>query len=305
MMEKCINNFNEWANVWLNDYKKGTVRESTFNTSYKRIVEMYILPEHINDNFSDITALRIRRIFNRLSGLYSKSTLNKIKICYNGIFNSAIENNLCTRNPVQFIKPVSDKDFSQKRTYAQDEVDDILKYCPKHIYGHYIYILLEMGLRASELCGLMWSDFDFENRTLQIMRACTAVNGKSHIDSTKNRSSHRTLPMSKPLTDYLLNIEKNSCFVVPTKSDRNKTMTPSQFSKSYYKNFFESCLMHHKKDFYLTPHELRHTCGTLLYNKSLDIYAVSKFLGHSNITITSKLYVHENVEVLRKSLGIS
>lgn len=53
----------------------------------------------------------------------------------------------------------------------------------------------------------------------------------------------------------------------------------------------------------LSPHELRHTCGTLLYARTKNIYAVSKFLGHANINITAKIYVHNDVDTLRESLG--
>jgi integrase len=50
------------------------------------------------------------------------------------------------------------------------------------------------------------------------------------------------------------------------------------------------------KDKWLTPHELRHTCGTLLYQETKDIYHVSRFLGHSDIGITTKIYVHSIIQ---------
>ena len=52
-----------------------------------------------------------------------------------------------------------------------------------------------------------------------------------------------------------------------------------------------------------TPHEYRHTCGTLLYRRTKNIYAVAKFLGHSDVVITTKIYVHNDVEALRADLS--
>ena len=43
------------------------------------------------------------------------------------------------------------------------------------------------------------------------------------------------------------------------------------------------------------PLELRHTCGPLLYARTKNIYAASKFLGHANINLTAKIYVHSDV----------
>jgi site-specific recombinase XerD len=35
------------------------------------------------------------------------------------------------------------------------------------------------------------------------------------------------------------------------------------------------------------PHTMRHTCATLLLKKGIDIYTVSKHLGHADISTTS------------------
>ncbi|KQP51105.1 hypothetical protein ASF41_13020 [Methylobacterium sp. Leaf111] len=42
----------------------------------------------------------------------------------------------------------------------------------------------------------------------------------------------------------------------------------------------------------LTIHDLRRTAGARMYRATGDIYAVSKFLGHANVAITQKHYVH-------------
>ena len=42
----------------------------------------------------------------------------------------------------------------------------------------------------------------------------------------------------------------------------------------------------------MTTHELRHTFGTFLINNHVDIYRVSKILGHSSIKVTESVYLH-------------
>ena len=54
---------------------------------------------------------------------------------------------------------------------------------------------------------------------------------------------------------------------------------------------------------YLVPHELHHTFGTVLREKGVDIYTISKVLGHSDVGITGKIYVHNNLDVLRKNMN--
>lgn len=53
---------------------------------------------------------------------------------------------------------------------------------------------------------------------------------------------------------------------------------------------------------FLTLHELRHTYGTVLREKGVDIYSISKLLGHASIEVTAKIYVHNDLEVLRSAI---
>lgn len=50
-------------------------------------------------------------------------------------------------------------------------------------------------------------------------------------------------------------------------------------------------------------HEMRHTYGTLLRERNVDIYTIQKVMGHSDIEMTDK-YIHDDVEVLRKALNV-
>ncbi len=43
---------------------------------------------------------------------------------------------------------------------------------------------------------------------------------------------------------------------------------------------------------HITPHDLRHTAGTLMLRKGVPVEVVSKILGHADIAITYKVYRH-------------
>ncbi|GHU75242.1 hypothetical protein FACS1894188_05660 [Clostridia bacterium] len=42
----------------------------------------------------------------------------------------------------------------------------------------------------------------------------------------------------------------------------------------------------------LSLHSLRHTFGTLLFTKKIDIKTISALLGHSTVDITYNTYIH-------------
>ena len=54
----------------------------------------------------------------------------------------------------------------------------------------------------------------------------------------------------------------------------------------------------------LSPHELRHTYGTTLRENGVDISTIQKVMGHSDISVTAAIYVHNDLEVLRREMKL-
>ena len=50
-------------------------------------------------------------------------------------------------------------------------------------------------------------------------------------------------------------------------------------------------------------HDLRHTFATRLAQKGVDIYKISKLLGHASITMTQR-YTHHCLESLREGIEV-
>ena len=55
----------------------------------------------------------------------------------------------------------------------------------------------------------------------------------------------------------------------------------------------------------LTPHELRHSFGSILYERGVDIVTISKLMGHANVQTTVGLYVHDNEELNRQAINMA
>ncbi len=54
----------------------------------------------------------------------------------------------------------------------------------------------------------------------------------------------------------------------------------------------------------LTAHELRHTYGTYLRRHEVDIFTIQKIMGHKDITMTTEIYVHTEVDTLKNALQV-
>ena len=53
-----------------------------------------------------------------------------------------------------------------------------------------------------------------------------------------------------------------------------------------------------------SPHKLRHTAATLMYQGGVDMLALKEILGHENVS-TTQIYTHINREQLKKAVAAS
>ena len=52
----------------------------------------------------------------------------------------------------------------------------------------------------------------------------------------------------------------------------------------------------------VTFHDLRRSCGTLIIEAGVDLYVVSKILGHSSVGVTQARYAHLQTEQMREGM---
>jgi len=301
--ERACTPFPKWVEKWLYTYKEPDVKPNTFLTTYKRPCERYILPYFKGAILQEIRQADIKAFLNPLAGSLSQSYLDKIILCLRGIFETAVDNELINRNPCKNVTIKSRQEGEKKRTYDRETAE---KLCTSdHKYALYIHILLALGLRCSELCGLKWEDIDLENGKMSISRALTTENGVIYIDTPKSANSVRKLDIPADLLERLrkakaeydrdppksIGIHDCTGFIATLNGHH---ITPDHFGDRQLEAFYN----YHKipQNSKLSPHELRHTCGTLLYGGTKDVYFVSRYLGHSDISITTKIYVHSEMQ---------
>jgi integrase len=175
---------------------------------------------------------------------------------------------------------------------------------------HALWVLLLMlGLRRSEVCGLRWEHVDFGARTLRISQTVQRVDGKLRELPTKTRRSNRTVPLP-PRALYALAEhhrrlqERYGTIGQPWPPDgyvfgtRNGTpLEPRNLTRMWN----ELCADHGIR---VVPlHGLRHTCVSLLLALGVHPRIVMEIVGHSAMEMTMNVYGHVNLEAQRIALG--
>lgn len=187
---------------------------------------------------------------------------------------------------------------------------------PKWEYKDFIILILNTGIRLGEACALTVDDYNEEEKTLFIRRDVVEVpeiefDEKEELsvsetkliiqNSPKTSSSYRKVPLNKAANSAIERLLERAYTISPKIKylaiTRNNTMIwPATLRRSLNRMYKAAGLNH------TGVHLLRHTYATALFAQNIDLKTVSSLLGHSNIQITSDIYVHFN-ESLKYSVS--
>ena len=102
----------EWLDIWLADYKEGTIRPSTMK-SYRQFTDCYIKPQLGHKQMSLITGQDIQRMYRRLKQEgrihehsedgceLSDATVNHIHTMLHGAMKDAVQAHIIPKNPTE------------------------------------------------------------------------------------------------------------------------------------------------------------------------------------------------------------
>ena len=139
-------------------------------------------------------------------------------------------------------------------------------------------LLLRTGIRVSECVSLDVSDINFKENSMCVVRK----GHKEHIlyfDEVTKAALTDYLEIERPR--YIESKDEKALFM-STRKSRMAVRSVQEMVDKYAK-----VAVSNKK---ISPHKMRSTYGTALYNKTGDIRLVADVLGHSDINTTAKHY---------------
>ena len=237
---------------------------------------------------TDVHTKETKQVTNSERGLFRK--MSALRSFYNYFFKRQI----IQKNPTLFVDmpKLHDKAIIRLDT---DEVAKLLDYvesCGSKLTGQalsyynktkerdiaIITLLLGTGIRVSELVGLDLSDVDFNNNGVMV---------------TRKGGSQMVVYFGDEVRDALLSYWEERSIITPAEGHANAlflSLQRKRISVRSVENLVKkySRLVTTVKN--ITPHKLRSTYGTTLYQETGDIYLVADVLGHKDVNTTRKHY---------------
>lgn len=251
-------------------------------------------------DLNKITVHDIENYMEHLSYTCSSGTIGQSIYTLNSFFRYYYRAGEISCNPVDRVDPPERKEKPITRL-TSDETKRLLAAVDsgyrsgskKHLGEKWtlrnktiLIFFLSTGIRLSELVGLDYGDIDLENACFQVRRK-----------GGRHELCYMTTELVQSLKKYLQ--------VFP-KAKPTDPLFESLYGGRVGKNSVQTMLREYckKADItkHITPHKLRSTFGTNMYEKTRDIYLVAELLGHKNVATTTKHYTTVKDELKRKAL---
>lgn len=308
------NTFGAWMESWLNS-KKARLPEAQFKDTQARCKYF----DELKDiKLSAMRPLHFQEIIDNIAQKNphtgkpsSQRLLAELKSIAVQIINLAVENRVTDYNPAQYIKIHCVAVPNERRALSKEEQWRVAN--TTHRAQTAAMIMMYAGLRRGELTVLTWSDVDLNKKSISVTKSYDFKNGRTKTPKTK--SGNRVVFMPDVLCDYLETVPKNNILVFP--SANGKMMTSTAWKRLWESYMLEMDIQYGtpiknrskyapvKRTFTIqpfTPHCLRHTYCTLLYESGVDVLVAKEQMGHADVQTTLSIYTHLSNEHQRKDI---
>lgn len=293
--------FKEFADNWYELNIKNADVSAKTKSDYKGYVYTHIIPYFERYRLCDIHEDDCQRFINSYKG-YSKPYVSKLRMTLRRILKRALKQKLIPDNPAEDVV-LPEVTQGKRRPITDDERALIIETAKKHYAGTMFLTMLYCGLRPIEIRNLKWADIDFEKDVLTVTKSKTKA------------GEGRLLPIPPQLKTALLEHKlkgQNNEWVFVRYKNHELPMDTNAFYHAWH-SFCHQMDIANGATVYrnqiikstlapeLEPYLLRHTFCTDCQAAGVPLNVAKELMGHSDISVTSKIYTHMVDEVFEQN----
>ena len=301
----------EWLDKWMDEYMMFTLRESTLE-SYGCLIRNQVKPFIGNKLLSSLTTSEMQKFYNKIKKegrvrehpIHGKtladSMVRGIHMMLHEALDMAVKERLIVKNPTNGTT-VPKCNYAEKQVLVDSQLDAFLRAIESYPeWVDFFYTEVMTGLRKGEICGLKWSDVDFESGKLRVQRAVTRQKGGIRIGETKTDTGMRVIVLPPSVLDLLRRrkTEALSEWVFYKLTNPCEPMSPD----AAYRKL--KIILKNAELPLIRFHDLRHTFATHATDGGVDPKTLSGILGHTNASFTLDTYTHVTTDMQKKASAV-
>lgn len=290
----------------------------TTEQKYRYLINMLDKIQILDIPIKDIKTSLAKRYMITLSNIgYSYGTVQNAKTLLKLAFQMAVEDDYIVKNPFLFtLSNIIENDSKQRFSMSEEEEKNYIEFISNHGWFRHIYddvvILLNTGMRVSELYGLTFKDVDLKNRRINVNKQLHRIGGKYVVLPPKSKAGNRILAMNdetrkafmhkrtevRPKVEYAIDGYTGFVFINHLgfpKTRRNLEGSMREVRKKHIELGLGELPQ-------ITPHVLRHTFCSRMVEKGMDVKTLQLVMGHSDISTTLDVYTHKKPDDVAKEM---
>lgn len=312
LTKECRMTLGEWMDKWMDEYMIFTIKENTIK-GYRSQIDHQIKPFIGHKQLASLTTADIQKFYNKIKKegrvhphpihghVLSDSMVRKIHMMLHEAMEVAVRERYIVRNPTDNTT-IPKKTTTEKQVLDDSQLNRFLEAIQGEPYWHdFFYVEVMTGLRRGEICGIKWSDIDFNEGTLCIKRSVsTNEGGGVSIGETKTDAGVRTIIMPPSVATLLWEKRSDAVneWVFPHYTNPSDPLHPS----SAYKKL--KTILKRLELPLLRFHDLRHTFATQATDGGVDPKTLAGILGHTDASFTLDTYTHVTSDMQRGASAI-
>lgn len=289
--------FEEWLKT-----KRLSVKSNTLKT-YKAYYYKHVSPVIGKCRVQKIERREIQNLQYKISEQVSANTCNHVFKVLKIIFNSAIQDEIIIKSPVDGIKALKIESVSASETYhralTEEEQEIFMRELESDYFYEYIALLLCTGMRCGECSALTWGDIDYKNNVIHINKTMTFTEDNKLIvgDSPKSEAGKRDIPLTETSKMVLARQKAKQANILPMNNKNVFTAVYGGLVHSHAINRAIASALSRLEDKgmhidHFTAHALRDTFATRFIEQGGQPQTLKTILGHSSLAMTMDLYAH-------------
>jgi integrase len=261
--------------------KELPARYST-RASYLAYLNNHIVPRWGSTHVDNVRALDVETWLRCLS--LAPKTKAHIRSLMHVLFQCARRWELTQANPIDLVRQ-SARRKTVPRILSPEEFCTLLANLGEP-YRSMVLVAACLGLRASEVVGLQWQDFDWEALIVTIRRG--VVHGR--LGETKTEASEKPVPLDPELAKEILAHRERSVHIQPTDYVFAGDSGNPRWQETILADHIKPAAVKAGITGKVGWHNFRHTYSTLLRALGTDVKVQQELLRHADVSTTLNIY---------------
>jgi len=292
---------------WLENVHRHKIRYNTYRI-YRTHLKLRVLPTLGHIKLQNLTVYQIETLYGKLQQQgYKAETIRSLHRMLSKALGDAVRWKRLSHNICNDVQQPSEEEF-EMQLLTQEQAKALIESVRGTPLEAIIPLALGTALRGGEILGLLWSDIDFEEKSLTVKRTAYRVVKQGMITSEpKTAKSKSKILLPQFVTDALL-LHRERQELVRLKMGEKWEEHGLVFTNSlgkfmsrqhYLGNKFKQVL---KKASLpdMRFHDLRHSSATILLEMGVHPKLVQNLLRHAKLATTMDRYSHVRPKLQRK-----